>query len=102
MVMLSKIMLSGVLPFCHVEDDEFNMVIYELANGPVKFDEIRLRSLKFYPRIPGNSNLALSSDLDQASLILTSINLTVNIIQNTNLMNYLTKLAPLVIPFTFR
>ena len=31
------------------------------ANGPVKFDETRLSSLKFNPLIPGNSNLALSS-----------------------------------------
>ena len=49
--MLSKIMLSGVLPFSHLEDDEFNMVIYELANGPVKFDETRLFSLKFNPSV---------------------------------------------------
>ena len=32
------------------------------ANSPVKFDENRLSSLKFNPLIPGNSNLALSSD----------------------------------------
>ena len=49
MMMLSKIMLSGVLPFSHLEDDEFNMVIYELANGPLKFDETRLFNLKFNP-----------------------------------------------------
>ena len=67
MTMLSKIILSGVLPFCHLEHDEFNMVIYELANGPVKFDETRLSSLKFNPLIPGNSNLTLSSDLDPES-----------------------------------
>ena len=67
MKMLSKIIPSGVLPFCHLEHDEFNMVIYELANGPVKFDEIRLSRLKFNLLIPGNSNLTLSSDLDPDS-----------------------------------
>ena len=68
------------------------------ANGPVKFDETRLSSVKFNPLIPGNSNLALSSDLDPDS----NFDFTVNIIQNTNLMNYWTKLALLVIPFSFR
>ena len=68
------------------------------ANGPVKFDETRLSSVKFNPLIPGNSNLALSSDLDRDC----NFDFTVNIIQNTNLMNYWTKLALLVIPFSFR
>ena len=84
MMMISKIMLSGVLPFCHLEDDEFNVTIYELANSPVKFD------------------LAISVMIWIQTLILTLINFTANIIQNTNLMNYWTKLALLVIPFTFR
>lgn len=63
-MMLSKLMPSGVLPFCRLEDEEFNIVIYELANGPVKLSEVRFFSLKFNPLIPGNRNLALSSDLN--------------------------------------
>ena len=66
MTMLSKIIPGSVLPFCHLEHDEI-MVIYELANGPIKFDETRLSSLKFNPLTPGNSNLTLSSDLDPDS-----------------------------------
>ena len=27
-------MVSGVLPFCHLEDREFNIVIFVLANVP--------------------------------------------------------------------
>ena len=67
MTMVSKIIPSSVLPFWHLERDEFNTVIYELANGPIKFDETRLSSLKFNPLTPGNSNLTLSSDLDPDS-----------------------------------
>lgn len=46
---LSKLMVSGVLPFCHIEDHEVNIVIYELANGPGKFNEARLSILEFNP-----------------------------------------------------
>lgn len=64
---LSKLMVSGVLPFCHIEDHDFNIVIYELANGPGKFNEARLSILEFNPLKPGNRNMALSSDLDPDS-----------------------------------
>ena len=53
--------------FCHLDDDEFSVAIYELANGTVNFYSDRLFSLKFNPLIPGNRNLALSSDLDPDS-----------------------------------
>ena len=52
------------LPFCHLDDDELSVAIYKLANGTVNFNNDRLVSLKFNPLIPGNRNLALSSDLD--------------------------------------
>jgi len=55
------------LPFCHLDDDEFSVAIYELANGTVNFNSDRLFSLKFNPLPPGNRNLALSSDLDPDS-----------------------------------
>jgi len=55
------------LPFCHLDDDEFSVAIYELANGTVNFNSDRLLSLKFNPLIPGKRNLALSSDLDPDS-----------------------------------
>lgn len=57
-------MFNNVLPFNHL-DDEFNLMTYELLNGPVNFDEDRLFSLKFNPLLPGfNKSLALSSDFD--------------------------------------
>ena len=39
----------------------------KLANGTVNFNSDQLLSLKFNPFIPGNRNLALSSDLDPDS-----------------------------------
>lgn len=77
------------------------MVIYELANGPIKFDETRLSSLKFNPLTPGNSNLTLSSDLDPDSNF-DFDKLHSEYHTEHKFMNYLTKLALLVIPFTFR
>ena len=61
--------MDSVLPFNHLDDDSFNLAIYELSFGPVIFDEDRLLSLKFNPLLPGNNahSLALSSDLDPDS-----------------------------------
>ena len=58
---------TDILPFCHLDDDEFSVAIYELANGTVNFDIDRLLRLKFSPLISGNRNLALSSDLEPDS-----------------------------------
>ena len=61
--------MDSVLLFNHLDDDSFNLAIYELSFGPVIFDEDRLLSLKFNPLLPGNNahSLALSSDLDPDS-----------------------------------
>ena len=34
-----------VLPFSHLDDDEFTAVFYEFRNGPVRFDPERLSNL---------------------------------------------------------
>ncbi|XP_028407966.1 uncharacterized protein LOC114530582 [Dendronephthya gigantea] len=53
------------LPFSHLDDDEFNMVLYEFENGSVRFDEDRLSSLVFNPLLfDHNNNLAIWGDLD--------------------------------------
>ena len=57
-------MCTDSLPFCRLDDDEFSVAICELANGTLNFNSNRLLSLKFNALIPGNGNLALSSDLD--------------------------------------
>ena len=67
MSVLSSGISTDSLLFCHLDDDEFSVAIYELANGTVNFNSDRLFSLKFNPLIPGNRNLALSSDLDPDS-----------------------------------
>ena len=52
------------LPFSHLNDDEFNLVLYEFANGSVRFDEDRLSSLIFNPLLfDYNNNLAMWADL---------------------------------------
>ena len=60
------------LPFSHLNDDEFNLVLYEFANGSASFDEDRLSSLVFIPLLfDYNNNLEMWADLDyysQASL----------------------------------
>ena len=33
---------THALPFSHLDDDEFELVLYEFANGSVRFDEERL------------------------------------------------------------
>lgn len=53
------------LPFSHLNDEEFNLVLYEFANGSVSFDEDRLSSLVFNPLLfDYNNNLTMWADLD--------------------------------------
>ena len=53
------------LPFSHLNDDKFNLVLYEFANSSVCFDEDRLSSLVFNPLLfDYNNNLAIRADLD--------------------------------------
>lgn len=80
-------MLSGVLPFCHLEDDEFNIVIFVLANVPenlmklayLVFNLIHLYLVK---------EIWLFLVIWIKTLILTLKNCIVIIIQNINLMKY--------------
>ena len=55
-------MFNNVVPFGHLDDDYFNLMIYvRLENSPVNFDEDILSSLKFNPLLPGfNKSLASS------------------------------------------
>ena len=59
-------------PFNHLDDVSFNLALYELAHGPMRFNNDRLECLYFNPI--SNSNTVISSDIDPDSnfLILTS------------------------------
>ena len=59
-------------PFNHLDDVSFNLALYELAHGPVRFNNDRLECLYFNPI--SNCNTVISSDIDPDSnfLILTS------------------------------
>ena len=48
--------LNSNLPFSHLDDEEFALMLYELQNGPVRFDHDRLSNLLFNP---------LTSNLDR-------------------------------------
>ena len=48
--------LISNLPFSHLDDEEFALMLYELQNGPVHFDHDRLSNLLFNP---------LTSNLDR-------------------------------------
>ena len=52
-------------PFNHLDDADFNLAIYEMQNGPVRYDADRLASLSFNPLLHNiRTNLARSFDLD--------------------------------------
>ena len=52
-------------PFNDLDDAEFNLAIYEMQNGPVRYDADRLASLSFNPLLHNiRTNLARSFDLD--------------------------------------
>ena len=53
------------LPFSYLDDDEFQQILFQLKNGPVRFDENRLSTLIFIPlRYDFNNAVGLCSDLD--------------------------------------
>ena len=57
--------LSDVLPFNHLDDCSFSMVLYELQNGPVHFDPDRFSSLRYNPTFSNsNASLTQSGSLD--------------------------------------
>ena len=49
-------------PFNHLDDVSFNLALYELAHGPVRFNNDRLECLYFNPIT--NCNTVISSDID--------------------------------------
>lgn len=42
-------------PFCHLNDEEFNLAIFEMNQGRINFDADRLESLYFNPLNVSNS-----------------------------------------------
>ena len=80
-------MVSGVLPFCHLEDLEFNIVIFVLANVPenlMKLAYLVLNLIHLYLVI----EIWLFLVIWIKTLILTLKNCIVIIIQNIKLMKY--------------
>ena len=52
-------------PFNDLDDSDFNLAIYEMQNGPVRYDADRLASLSFNPLLHNiRTNLVRSIDLD--------------------------------------
>ena len=50
------------------DDDEFNLYLYELGNGPINFDLDCLSTLHFNPLLSScGQRLALSTDIDPDS-----------------------------------
>ena len=37
------------LPFIHLNEEDFRLAIFEQLNGPIRYDPIRLASLRFNP-----------------------------------------------------
>ena len=56
---------SQILPFSHLDDNEFALALYEFHNGPVHYDHDRLVDLAFNPLISTiDQHLTCSDDLD--------------------------------------
>lgn len=59
---------ADTLPFNHLDNESFELAIYELQNGPVNFDHDRLASLNFNPLcLDINNRVTLTNDLDPDS-----------------------------------
>jgi len=41
--------LNNILPFSHLDDEEFALMLYELQNGPAHYDYDRSSQLLFNP-----------------------------------------------------
>ncbi|XP_031571341.1 uncharacterized protein LOC116305543 [Actinia tenebrosa] len=51
------------LPFIHLDDESFRLALYELQQGPIRYQHDRLESLVFNPLML-EKNIAANSDLD--------------------------------------
>ena len=67
-----------VFPFSELDDQEFNLLIFEMQNGSIKYNADRLDCLHFNPFLQGDNYLTLSSDLDP----------DLNMFNHTNDCNY--------------
>ena len=57
--------LNNILPFSHLDDEEFALMLYELQNGPAHYDYDRLSQLLFNPLTSNlNRYLIRSEDTD--------------------------------------
>ena len=55
----------SALPFCGLDDENFQLTLFEHSNGSVNFDPERLASLKFNPLLSTTyKNSSLCKDLD--------------------------------------
>ena len=55
--------MASIFPFNHLDDDDFELALYELAHGSLNYDFDRLATLHFNPLF-GNSSSDLFQDLD--------------------------------------
>ena len=61
------------LPFCNLDDDEFQLVINELRNGPVRFNPERFESLNYNPfLLNSNYDLTRSNNIDPDTYLTTN------------------------------
>ena len=67
-----------VFPFSGLDDQEFNLLIFEMQNGSINYDADRLDCLHFNPFLQEDNYLTLSSDLDP----------DLNMFNHTNDCNY--------------
>lgn len=58
--------LSDCLPFVHLDDEQFQLALFELKNGSLKFSHGRLESMFVNPIVVENS-ITTNSDLDPDS-----------------------------------
>ena len=59
---------NSVFPFYTLDDDDFELEMYQMQHGRVNFDEERLLNLKLNPLHRNfHKNLTLSSNLDPDS-----------------------------------
>ena len=61
------------LPFCNLDDDEFQLVINELRNGPVRFNPERFECLNYNPfLLNSNYDLTRSNNIDPDTYLTTN------------------------------
>ena len=89
-------------PFNDRDDADFNLAIYEMQNGPVRYDADGLASLSFNPLLQNiRTNLARSFDLDPDTSGMY-LAMTVSILLKNKLMTcYLVKIRVFLTAFLY-